>query len=190
MVIVAETMRALRALALLARFDRAGGAALGGDILTCRRSFWAYALGLPGFLLVQGVIIGDARHAPDDPVLAMVAALIGYVVQATLFPLLLLPLTALWRREARWPGFITGYNWLGLVNTYVFALILSLQIGTLGALGEILNLVWFVYAVVLEAFMAATLLEIGPVTAIAVVLLDVLVTFGVTWLADFIGGQR
>jgi hypothetical protein len=186
MVSAEETTQALTGVLRIARFDRTGALGFGRDLKACKRSFWAYAIGLPATLLLIGQQL--LLSQPDQPTLAVVLQLLADVIQAAGFPLLMLPLLRLWGKPERWAWFITGYNWFNLAQTVAFLAVIGLAWDLSGSPRELVLQFVQVYFIVLEAFLADAILEIGGMRAAGIVLLDVILGAIVNGVADAIGG--
>jgi hypothetical protein len=187
MVTVEETARALEGVLRIAVFDPAGAGSFGRDVKSCARSFWAYAIALPATLLLLGIDVLGADT--DHPMLYAASHLIGEVIQAAGFPLLLLLLLRWYGRGERWTWFVTGYNWLSMAQTIAYVAVLGLVWDFPG--GEIRGVVLGaeqIYSLVLEAFLARAVLGIGAWRAALVVVLDVGFELGVDRVAGWIGG--
>jgi predicted cobalt transporter CbtA len=187
MVTLDETARALEGVYRIAVFDRAGVASFGKDLRACARSFWAYAIGLPATLLL--VALAVAADRPDDPFLLAASQLIGNVVQAAGFPLLMLPLLRWYGRRAHWAWFVTGYNWLMMAQAIALVAVLGLMWDMpSGGARAVVFYALLVYFYVLEAFLADAVLHVGALRAGLVVALDIVFSNGIDRLADWIGG--
>jgi hypothetical protein len=185
MVTVEETARALQSVAKIAVFDRAGATGFGRDNRACARSFWAYAIALPASLLLLGIEVLGAHS--DRPALLAVSRLIGDLIQIAGFPLLLLPLLHWYGRRDRWAWFVTGYNWYSMAQTIAFVTLLCLTWSLPGAdLFALVRGAAGIYFIVLEAFLAEAILNIGAGRAALLVIIDLAFGFGVDSLADWI----
>lgn len=181
-----EMGQALAGLLRLALFDRSGVQSFGRDLDACRRSFAVYLVGLPLFLLVDG--IAALGSSTETPALFTAAQLIGNVIETAGFLLLLRPLLSRFGRAERWAWFVTGYNWYSIGQITLFVALLGLAPGLPSGALRLLFGAFHVYALVVEAFLADAILEIGGLRAAAIVLLDVLFSLGIDLVADQIGG--
>jgi hypothetical protein len=186
MVTLDEAAEALRSVLRIARFDRAGAAGFGSDMAACRQSFWAFVIGLPAILLLIGIQVIGIKT--DTPELLTAAQLIAETVQIAGFPLLLIPVLRGFGRADRWARFVTGYNWFSLGVTVLQVAALGLAIGLPDAAFRAVLGAVYIYSLVVEAFLADAVLEIGGLRATAIVLLDVLFSLVVGMSADWIGG--
>ena len=187
MVTLDETAKALEGVWRLAIFDRAAVASFGKDLRSCARSFWAYAIGLPATLLLVALSVASAK--PDDPFLLAASQITGDIVQAVGFPLLMVPLLRWYGRRGHWAWFVTGYNWLMMAQAIVLVAVLGMMYDLPGGgLRSVVFDVLLVYFYVLEAFLADAVLQIGPLRAGLVVVIDLAFSTGIDKLADWIGG--
>jgi hypothetical protein len=186
MVTLDEIAQALGSVLRLARFDRTGAAGFGRDLVACRRSFWAYVIGLPAILLLIGLQVLSAETG--RPELLAATQSIAYGIEAAGFPLLLLPVLRRLGRAERWAWFVTAYNWFTLAQTLLLVTVICLANGLPEPALRILIIAVNVYGLVVEAFLAESVLEIGGLRAGAIVLLDVFFGLGVDRIADWISG--
>ena len=187
MVTLDETAKALEGVYRIAVFDRAGVASFGKDLRSCARSFWAYAIALPAILLLIAVSV--IYKNPHDPALLAISELVGDVIQAAGFPLLLLPMLRWFRRRERWAWFVTGYNWFSMAQTIVITVLVCVLADLPGqALGGVVLNVVDIYFYVLEAYLAFAILEITAWRAVLVLLLDFAFGNGIALFALWIGG--
>jgi hypothetical protein len=187
MVTLDETAKALEGIYRLAIFDRTAVASFGQDLRSCARSFWAYVLALPAILLLIAVSVTFKN--PHDPALLAISELVSDVIQATGFPLLLLPLLRWFGRRERWAWFVTGYNWFNMAQIVVAAVLVCL-LGDLPGenLRDFLSDAATTYFYVLEAYLAFAILEISARRAVFVLLLDFAFGNVIGQLALWIGG--
>jgi hypothetical protein len=187
MVTLEETARALEGVYRIAVFDRAGVAGFGRDGRSCARSFWAYAFALPATLLLIAIEVSGA--GTDQPGLLAAGSLIADIIQAAGFPLLLLPLLRRFGRNERWPWFVTGYNWLMMAQTIASLTLVGVLRELPGSdFRSVVASAAQVYFLVLEAFLADAVLEIGAWRAGAIVLLDIAFQLAVSGFTDWGAG--
>jgi hypothetical protein len=182
-----ETAKAFLGVGRIALFDRAGVAGFGKDLRACARSFWAYAIAAPAMLLLIGLEVSNAQ--PEAPYLMATGEVISDIVQAAGFPLLLLPVLRRLKRVERWAWFVTGYNWFQAAQTIAFVTLLGVlwDLPSTGIRGLILRGAQ-VYFLVLEAFLADAILEIGAWRAAGIVLLDIALGLAASGLVDWAAG--
>ena len=172
-----EAAHAIEGMLRLARFDRHLGEGFGRDYAACGRSFFAYVLALPVILWLCSVEGSTPEVA--RPGLLMFANGLSFVIETAGFPLLLLFVLKVYGRADRWAWFVTGYNWF---NATQLTFLVSVA-----ALGKWPALVAQIYVLVLEAFLAEAMLEIGGFRAAGIVLLDVFFGLGVDAVGRWIG---
>jgi len=137
------------------------------------RSFWAAAVAFPFYLLL---VVTDLPNQPQNADLAEIFLVrsLGYGMAWIAFPLAALPLTRLIDRSSFYIPLIIALNWAAVLQTaaltivMLFALPLPADFGalvTLIAYGVILYYAWFV---------TRTALDVGALTAIALVIIDIL----------------
>ena len=165
-----EVAQALEGVFRLARFDRGGIALFGRDVGACARSFWAYGVALPALLLLVALEV-DAAKPGDQPWIGA-AGFLTLIIQIAGFPLLLRPVAALFGRADRWAWLVTSYNWYNGVAFLITVAMLGLTIGPLSGLGSWPYWGVQVYLMVVEAFLAQTVLDVKGLPAISIVLLD------------------
>jgi hypothetical protein len=183
---IEEAERAIDGVGRLGRLDRTGGEGFGRDASAASRSFLAYALVAPAIALQ--VALDVTLSTSTTPGVLAVADLVGDVIQAAGFPLLLLPVLTLYRRRERWAWFVTGYNWLSAARLVLSLGVLGLCLGPLHGLGALPYHAFTGYAWVIEAFMAEAILDIGGWKAASIVLLDAFFSLAVGLVATWIGG--
>lgn len=181
-----EIAGALYGLGRLLRLDARGleffNASLGG----LWNSFWVAGLVLP-LHLVQALIgapwTGDGGNGGDGggfgPLSYMIVELESYVIGWTLFPLVMVWVSALLDRWPNYFAFLVPYNWFQLV---VAAVILPLSIlAGIGALppeaASFLMLMATAAFLLYTGFIAQKALNVSGFTAFGIVLLDILLSF-------------
>jgi hypothetical protein len=159
--------------------------------LTAARSFWAAALCLPAFVCLQLIDWAEAPKPGVPPHAAHEFALqlLGYAIDWAGFALLTRWLAATLDREKRWPVFIAAWNWCNVVQ-YLLLVIASLPplLGLPAIVGETAWLVATGWAIWLEWFATRLALDISPVQAIGLVLLDEAMGFALIAVIENIQG--
>jgi hypothetical protein len=137
------------------------------------RSFVAAAICLPAFLALRLLGWSTMEAPPEALARPLAAELIGYVYGWVLFALVSLALISAWGRAAQWPRFVSGWNWISVVQ-YLLQLGLAalLLLGLPGVLAQALTLVVIGYSLWLEWFMARAALGISGARATGLVVLD------------------
>jgi hypothetical protein len=159
----------------LARGQPDGVVLVPGDRNTIVRSFWAIALCVPsviGRLLMSWSVTGlptDALHLTGREVIIFVLGWLLFVeVTHRVAPIL--------GRTERWGRFITVWNWCNVVEGVL--IIIGGIPGMLGApaiVDQAFELVTVGWALWLEWYAARLAFEVGPLTAVGLVLLDQLI---------------
>jgi hypothetical protein len=181
-----EAERAIDGVGRLAILDRSGGEGFGRDMASAARSFSAYALILPVIALVLAVNV--TVSGSPTPGLFAVSDALGTVIEITGLPLLLIPVLRLYGRSERWAWFVAALNWFTAARIVFWLAVLGLCYAPLQGLGLWPLRAFLVYAWVVEAFMAESVLEIGGLRAAGIVLLDFFFNLAVDAVAAWIGG--
>ncbi len=172
----------LRGAFMLARGQAHGLMLVEDTALGARRSFWAAAICLPGFLALR-LLAWSATGGPSRGVVfGLAAEFIGYAIAWVGFALASLPLAQAAGRGKEWAHFLAAWNWGNVVQyTVLVALTLPAALGLPDVLAYGLGLAAFGYALWLEWFIARQALRVSGGRAAVFVLLDLL-------LGVFIGG--
>jgi hypothetical protein len=187
MVTIDETARALAGVWRIALFDRAGVSSFGQDNRACARSFWAYLFAAPATLLLIAITV--LVDKPADAALMTFSLIIGEVILAVGFPLLMLPLLRAFGRAPRWAWFITGYNWLSMMSVTTQATLICLLPSLPSPeAADVIGYAADIYFLVIEAFLADAVLEIGAWRAAVIVLLDFGFSHMIEQIARLIAG--
>ena len=172
LVIRAQLAGALR----LARFDASGAQAYGNSTAEAWFSFFGAVLVAP-MVVVWIIIDGFATPEGTPLAISIIFESMSYVIGWLLFPVIAFHLLIFMGKQARYPMFVSAYNWTAVVQNGLF-LTMHLVLGALDApdqaraffgmlmLGYVLMYGWFVARVVLE-------IKTGP--AVTVVALDLVV---------------
>jgi hypothetical protein len=165
------------AAAILLALGRADGlvrlvAVAGETRLAARRSFWAIAVALPGFLalhLMDWAVEGRPQHAGR----LLAHDLAGYLIGWLGFAVLSHRLMRDFGRAALWPRFIAAWNWCSVVQ-YMLLVVAGLPplLGLADWVGQTTWLVAIFWALWLEYFAARLTLQLTRVQAWAMVALD------------------
>ena len=183
--VASETVRSVAGALRLCKFDRTAVAAFDPGIGAAKRSFMAALYGAPFY---AGVLALDVWHAADKPddlwVYALVQAL-AYVIHTAGFPLAVLGLVRLLGPAGQWPLFVTVQNWFGLPQVAVLlACVVLDQSGILGPVGALLLVLFQLYSLGVEAFIACVTLGVSALAGFAVVLLDLVLGVGIDQFAS------
>ena len=165
----------LQAAMLLARGRAEGLAYVESGMAGAARSFWAAAICLPAFVSLRLLDWADSG-GPRDSGHAFTAELLGYVIGWAGFALLSRPLVAMLGRTARWPRFIAAWNWC---NVAQYCLLMAACVPELAGAPawaqQAAGLVALGWALWLEWYATRLALEIAPVQAAGLVMVDVVI---------------
>lgn len=137
------------------------------------RSFWAAAICLPAFLFLR-LLDWTAEGVPAHAGHGMALDLIFYVLGWAGFAVLSRPVVAALGRDARWPLFISVWNWCNVAQ-YLLLVAAAIPdlLGAPAPVGETTSVVALGWALWLEWYAARLALEIDWLSAAALVFLDV-----------------
>jgi hypothetical protein len=168
----------------LARFDPTAMAWFDRSAGSVERSFWAAVLAYPGFLCLRAlhVDIDPTQCTTLDIVQILLVETIGYVILWTLFPLIIVFFGRWLRREEQSLDFIMAYNWSQVLQTVVLLVAAGLVAGDFMPLtvAALFQLILFLALFAYEWFIARTALQASGLAATAIVLLDLVLTEGVS----------
>ena len=181
MSIVKETLRALYGTWRIAHRDARGVGYFTFTIGGFWRSFLAAALVFPAFALLRW---HDLDSVPADfPTLRyLLVETISFIVKWLAFPLVMFHVTEMLERQQRYIPFIVVYNWASVLQmgVYLLALLLGAAFPGLGAGGFALLAV--VAMMVYGGYITILTLAVPAPTAVAIVLLDFLLSLTITVL--------
>jgi len=173
MVSARETANALYGAYRLAARDPGGMAFFDISIGGFWRSFFAAVLIAPLFAVLLSVRyrLGLA-DAPLERFIAIEA--ITYVIAWVAFPLAMVTVSRLIKREKNYLGFIVAYNWASVLQNGVYLplAILTVTGGVPADAGNFLNLILLALILAYTWFIAKTALDIPGPQAAAIVALD------------------
>lgn len=183
-----EATRALFGAFWLCRFDPRGLDFVGHDGAAAWRSFAVGLIVLPVLLLLVAVLDGPHDTVPIGRRLVVDA--ISFCVGWFAFLLVMDQIARALGREALWPGYVAAYNWTMAVQALIQAAALLLIGGVLAGNGVISEqlagfLLVGVYAFVfaMQGFVAHLTLRLPVVGAVAIVLLDLMLSLFVNGAA-------
>lgn len=159
----------------LSYFDRSAAAAW--------RSFVAAAVVLPSYILLVLLRQGDGETSL--PLLMLVETL-SYVVGWAAYALVLDELSRLLGCEARYPVFLSAYNWSSILQMLVYVPAVSLaESGLLPqGVGEVLAFAVTVAVLGYQWFVTQVALEVPALTATGLVMLDLLMSVFISGAAE------
>jgi hypothetical protein len=169
-----EVAQALYGAWRLACLDPRGISYFAQDDRAALRSFVAALLVLPVFLLLLPNRLTQEEVEQGLALRIFLVEIIGYVASWAAFPLAMLWITRLLRREAQWAEFVTIYNWAQVLEIgFALATLVLVDVGIVPRFG----IDWFVRAVtaLYEWFIAKTVLRIAGTPAAMIVLLAVVI---------------
>lgn len=166
-----------------ARFDRSAMACFETGIDAVWRSFWAAALAYPGFILLLVLRLEPAQRQGITLVHILVLESIGYVILWAAFPLVILAFCRWLGREEQALDFIIAYNWWQVLQAGLFVAA-ALAGAVLPPAAPLFDLVAGVAAIGCEWFIARTVLAAGGMVAVAVVLMDIVLSAGMQQLTQ------
>jgi hypothetical protein len=176
MLTIRELVASLYGTYRLARFDPQGLGFFDSSPAGARRSFFAAAIVAPFYALMLAA--GPAGGGDVDPVRFGIVEGIAYVLSWVAYPVLVEWLTRVLGRRERFEAYLAAYNWsMVLQNAVVFPITMLVGLGVLPL--QVGQLLWFgVFLLVLlyVGFIVRAALEVTPVTAAGLVLLDVLLS--------------
>lgn len=148
------------------------------------RSFWAPVLVLPGVLVLQAL---DGTFDPDlgRP---LAAQIIAFIIGCTLFPLLVARISEEIGRGPLFCRYLVAYNWTALIQLAALLPAALLAWAAPGPATSLLNLVVTLALLFYQTYVARVALAVTRVTALLLVVLDVMLGTLIQGLADQIGG--
>jgi hypothetical protein len=170
-----EVAQALYGAWRLACLDPRGMAYFAQDDRAALRSFFAALLIFPIFLLLLLTRISQEEVEQALALRILFVDIIGYIAGWAAFPLAMLWITRLLRREALWAEFVTIYNWAQLLEIgFALAALILVNLGIVPRFG----IDWFVRAVtaLYEWFIAKTVLRIAGTPAAMIVLIALVIS--------------
>ncbi len=180
------------AAAILLALGRTGGLVrlIAGDgeaILAARRSFWAIAVALPGFLALH-LMDWAVEGRPHAAGRLLAHDLAGYVIGWLGFAVMSHRLMRDFGREALWPRFIAAFNWCSVVQ-YLLLVVAGLPplLGLADWIGETAWLVATFWALWLEYFATRLTLQLTRMQAWAMVALDLALGLMVSEIISSLG---
>jgi hypothetical protein len=172
-----ETLKSLYGAYRLARFSSDGLVHFNVTPTGFLRSFSAAAIVAPFFLTL---LLFRYSADPEPPVLGRYLALeaIAYVISWCAFPLIMDGLSRSLDRRANYIRFVTAYNWSMVPQNVIYIVVIIL--GYVGVLSEGttngLALMLLVWSLAYTGFVAKTALDVPPMTAGGIVVVDFLLS--------------
>ncbi len=173
----------------LAHLDRSGAQYFDATIDGFWKSFTAALIILPGEAVLRALFLvsSDAHVLTAGSFRVTAIFLIAYVIQWTLFPLLMINIAAFLGKPERYLGFIIAHNWAAVIQLAVL-----LPAGTLFVITGVTTPGWgagVFFAAILATwiyvwYIAKVMLDIPGPAAAFVVLTEVFIGIGVASLGD------
>ena len=161
----------------LARFDARGMTYFETSLAGFWRSFFAAVIVAPMFAVVLAMRYAAGGNGVDGVRFAAVEA-IAYVIAWVAFPLVMVSLARLLKREERYLGYIVAYNWASVLQNGLYLPLVMLGLSgimpaeTAGPLSLIALSLILVYG----CFIAKVALDVSAWTAVALVALDLVLS--------------
>lgn len=182
MVSLRDLLAAIYGALRLARLDASGLAFFDNTVESFWRSFWAAAVVAPGYILILGLHM--LRQPEDDPWRYMAVQTIAYVIGWVAFPLAMVYISRLLDREDKLFRYIAAYNWFHLVRTAVLVPLALLSATGLPEEGlAFLSLIVLAALLMYDWFIASRALEIDPMFAGGLVMIDLFLGFMIDGVA-------
>lgn len=145
------------------------------------RSFWALALVLPGVMALELLTGG---FGDDLGLRAVLVKLEFYVIEAVVYPLLMVTVATSLGRFHRYWRYVAVYNWAAVVQVGLLLPVVALVVLTESPMLMLLLQALTILMLVYRAYLAHVALEVGLGTAAGITLMDVLVSRVLRELAD------
>ena len=180
-----EIARALYGAYRLARLDKRGLAFFDASVGGFWRSFFAAVLVAPfyGLLLalryqVEAGAAGPLRHALIEAV--------AYVIAWLAYPVIMIGLTRVLDREARYLRYIVAYNWAAVLENalYLPVAMLAVSDSVPGDAGNLLGMVALMLILAYTWFIARAALDVSALTAAGLVAMDFVLSLIINGIAE------
>lgn len=172
----------------LARFDASGFQ----HFIATPAGFWHSCLAVLLVAPMQVVLVHlVGEQFPDHPPmdgLATVNYLLSFAVQWLAWPLVMLNFAARIDRDRQIMTYLVAYNWVNLPQVTIFLAVTAMTSSGMlsGGLAQLLTFASFVYFMALKAFVARRALALGRGLTVAVVGLDLALSFLLASLVETI----
>lgn len=178
-----EAIRSIQGALLLARFDVRGMQLFSLTLDGFWRSFFAAVLVAPFAVIVTTLTYPSG--VPERSAAYTLEA-IQFATEWIAFPLVMIPVARLLGLSASYVPYIIAYNWTQVVQSLLFFPIAVLSArGLVGSeLAQILNAAALLYLLAYLVFVARSGLKIPTLTAVGIVVLNVVFTFLVFYQAQ------
>lgn len=180
----------LAAACQLARGRAEGLRQLEPDMASAARSFWAIPLALPPMIALRFADWANSGGMPANAGRLLLTDAMVYLVSWLAFAVFSARVAERVGRGARWPWFISIWNWCNVVgNTMLLAGMVPRLLGAPSVLDQVAEVVVVGWALWLEWYATRLALGIGPLLGAWFVVLDQMIVLAFTLAAQsFAGG--
>lgn len=151
--------------------DRSGAQYFGDDAASFWKSFWAAAVVLPGYFILQA--LGDRSVWDDAGLFRLISVeVIFYSISWTLWPVLMAVCLSIIDRDDRYVRYIVAHNWSSVPAVYFLTLIglVTTLFGIEGGAEAFVYQVAVIWLLIYHGFIIATVLETPMGATIALVI--------------------
>lgn len=173
-----EIFTALYGVWRLAHFDEDGWKIFDTSTDGVRKSFFAAVLVAPAQAIIILLSLSASESAPTaGPGRVLAVFVIGYVIGWVVFPLIMYGVCQTIAKSEQWGKYVVGYNWASVLQVGIFLpiAVISVTLGS-GGLATFLSVASLLAVATYAWFIARTGLDIPANGAVAVVLLDLLIS--------------
>lgn len=149
------------------------------------QSFWAAALVAPAFILID--LLAGTLNA-DTGLRGIAVRVIGYVIDWTLFPVVMITIADSLGKWPLYTRYIVAYNWSAVVQMAVLLPVAALAVSAPSHATMLIAQAVTIVLLVYRAYVAHVALAVGFGTAAGVVLLDVLLAGLLRVISDRLTG--
>ena len=170
---------------LLARMDPKGMDYFDRSVAGAIRSFFAAAIVAPAYMLLVLMRLGEAAGTVSFSNFLLVES-IAYVISWTAYPLIMDDMSRILEVEARYPAFLSAYNWSAVLQLVVYLPAVALsESGLLPlAVGDALVFAATTTVLLYQWFVTRTALQVPAFTAAGLVILDLVLSVFISGAAD------
>jgi len=170
----------------LAVGDRRGLGSFDASIAGFWRSFRAAVICYPFYLFLLAFRVSHAQWQHSGIATILVVETIAYVISWVIFPLVILPLCGVLRRDDRFLTFMVAYNWSQVPQTALFTVIGIDGLTGLLPPGSLpaAELTAAVATMIYEWYIARVALSVGAAAAMLVVVIDLVLGTALARLAE------
>jgi hypothetical protein len=180
MIATPEIVSSLTGAVRLALGDAGGMSCFNRTIEGFWNSFFAAVIAAPGYLALG--LLTFEESPPADSVRVFLVESIAYVIGWVAFPLAMVYVARLLRRENRYIEYIVAFNWAQVPQVLLFlaGAILANGLGMTGPAAGMLVSILSIAVVVYFWFIAKTAFEVNSLQAAGLVGLDILITLAIS----------